>query len=231
MDTPPAFPGESNLGRRYLAYGLGVLGVLVVVIGAGNVLGRMLTTIVGGYPDRGVWSKCGLFVFAALMTCVVAYVLLMPALWLTRWSNLVERIEPFDVPFRRERAVPIAADPASRPFQSRLLEALRAGEAWLIRVVDRWWRELAGPPEDPGWDGIQQFTSIDYRFYLGTVPWRQKRDYLLAKAGHRRERCGSPERLQLHHKTYKRVGHERYTDLEVLCRRCHAATHGKPVDA
>ncbi len=36
--------------------------------------------------------------------------------------------------------------------------------------------------------------------------------------------CGKP-REALHHKTYVRLGHERLTDLEPVCRACHRERH------
>lgn len=37
--------------------------------------------------------------------------------------------------------------------------------------------------------------------------------------------CGSNGPLQLHHRTYKRLGAERLTDLVTLCGDCHKVTH------
>lgn len=37
--------------------------------------------------------------------------------------------------------------------------------------------------------------------------------------------CGETEDLQLHHKTYERVGHEKLTDLRPLCDDCHRLVH------
>ena len=37
--------------------------------------------------------------------------------------------------------------------------------------------------------------------------------------------CGETDRLQLHHKTYERVGAEQLDDLQALCDRCHSLVH------
>lgn len=37
--------------------------------------------------------------------------------------------------------------------------------------------------------------------------------------------CGEEENLDLHHKTYERIGAEVLTDLVLLCRGCHEAVH------
>ena len=39
--------------------------------------------------------------------------------------------------------------------------------------------------------------------------------------------CGSDKNLDVHHKTYKRVGHERLSDLKLYCRTCHYWEHNR----
>ncbi len=39
------------------------------------------------------------------------------------------------------------------------------------------------------------------------------------------QRCAFPYELNVHHKTYERLGHEAPGDLIVLCRSCHAREH------
>ena len=34
--------------------------------------------------------------------------------------------------------------------------------------------------------------------------------------------------VEVHHKTYERIGRELMEDLSILCEGCHASTHGKP---
>lgn len=62
------------------------------------------------------------------------------------------------------------------------------------------------------------------------------RNRALMLAGYRCERCDSKRDLQVHHRTYERLGHEWDEDLEVLCDACHGehhailrAQHGDPV--
>jgi len=48
------------------------------------------------------------------------------------------------------------------------------------------------------------------------------------------ERCGLfvfHQFVNVHHKHYKTLWHERNKDLEVLCEQCHATTHGTDVSA
>jgi|APGre2960657404_1045060.scaffolds.fasta_scaffold07124_1 5-methylcytosine-specific restriction endonuclease McrA len=66
---------------------------------------------------------------------------------------------------------------------------------------------------------------VSYREYLSSKRWRAKRRKALDHYGCVCSRCGSDELLQVHHKTYKRLGHELMSDLEILCRNCHMAEH------
>lgn len=66
-----------------------------------------------------------------------------------------------------------------------------------------------------------------YRYYLTTASWQRKRQAALKAAGDRCQKCGTTQRLQVHHLSYDRVGQERLDDLQVLCRGCHELTHGR----
>jgi len=75
--------------------------------------------------------------------------------------------------------------------------------------------------------------DLPYRDYLRTPWWRYIRQQALDVAGRRCEavnengrRCGSWDRLQVHHLTYERLGEERPEDLVVLCARHHLEMHG-----
>ena len=75
-----------------------------------------------------------------------------------------------------------------------------------------------------------------YQTYLDSQGWKDKRRATLARvksksrrAAFRCEKCNEffhAEAMQVHHKTYDRIGDELGTDLEVLCRWCHAERHG-----
>lgn len=69
-----------------------------------------------------------------------------------------------------------------------------------------------------------------YRLYLRLPWWQHTRRLALARAGGRCSKCGEDRALQVHHLRYQRGGRsvlwrERAGDLQVLCRRCHAAAH------
>jgi 5-methylcytosine-specific restriction endonuclease McrA len=66
-----------------------------------------------------------------------------------------------------------------------------------------------------------------YRAVLASPRWRALRTRLRRERGDQCERCrktwapGCRTSLQLHHKTYERLGHERDSDVELLCEPCH----------
>ena len=65
----------------------------------------------------------------------------------------------------------------------------------------------------------------DYLAYLQSQSWRVTRNRALRMARYRCQRCQAKQRLQVHHKTYERLGHELDSDLEVLCEVCHNEHH------
>ena len=69
--------------------------------------------------------------------------------------------------------------------------------------------------------------------YLNSIYWvRYVRPFMLGRADHKCESCGRRDDvvLDVHHKTYDRLGFELPEDLEVLCRDCHEAEHGVIVE-
>jgi hypothetical protein len=67
--------------------------------------------------------------------------------------------------------------------------------------------------------------GLTYEEYLKTTWWRARREAVLRYRGERCEQCGGDWRLQLHHRTYERLGRERPEDVELLCRYCHLEEH------
>jgi hypothetical protein len=61
--------------------------------------------------------------------------------------------------------------------------------------------------------------------YLRSDHWRQMRQLALRDAEDRCAVCNSSHQLDVHHRTYERLGAERLTDLLVLCRKCHQVFH------
>jgi len=79
---------------------------------------------------------------------------------------------------------------------------------------------------------------MNYNQYIQSEAWRRKRrkyftskmykTYPTGKAAGKFVcyACGSSDRLDLHHKTYKRLGNENITvDLVPLCKVCHDDVH------
>lgn len=65
-----------------------------------------------------------------------------------------------------------------------------------------------------------------YRTYISSPAWRTSAARMaeLAASGHRCRICnagGGTARLEVHHRTYERLGRERISDLTTLCSKCH----------
>lgn len=70
---------------------------------------------------------------------------------------------------------------------------------------------------------------MEYREYLKSDHWRQFRKQMIHRAGYVCSRCGykpkDPFTLNVHHKTYERLGQEDPGDVLVLCYKCHMKEH------
>ena len=62
---------------------------------------------------------------------------------------------------------------------------------------------------------------MNYKAYLRTPAWRSLSTQAKERDHYRCVLCGSPDNLEVHHKTYARIGNERLSDLVTLCQRCH----------
>ncbi len=85
-------------------------------------------------------------------------------------------------------------------------------------------------PVDAG--RIAELCAMPYPLYLRTSEWRRTRAAALVRAGNA---CSldvtHTEGLEVHHRTYERLGEELVTDLTVLCHSCHQLHHtanGRP---
>ena len=68
----------------------------------------------------------------------------------------------------------------------------------------------------------------EYDKYIKSAQWRKISKLIKEKAGNKCAHCGhGSSRLEVHHKTYERFGHEREGDLEALCPKCHEAADKK----
>lgn len=66
---------------------------------------------------------------------------------------------------------------------------------------------------------------MDYDEYLKLPHWQEMRAKVFASRPAICAVCDGVDRLQVHHKTYRRLGHERLRDLMLLCSDCHVMAH------
>lgn len=64
--------------------------------------------------------------------------------------------------------------------------------------------------------------SRRYTAHMHSPEWALMREHVLRRAGYRCEFCKAPGPLEVHHLTYRHLGHERPYELRALCRSCHA---------
>lgn len=70
-----------------------------------------------------------------------------------------------------------------------------------------------------------------YAEYIRSPAWAEMREARLKFDGRRCVDCredGTASRLEVHHLTYDRLGHERIEDLVTLCNCCHSREHDHP---
>lgn len=66
---------------------------------------------------------------------------------------------------------------------------------------------------------------VRYQDYIKSPEWFRKRREALVYYKYTCDLCGDRRRLQVHHKTYARLGMELMKDLQVLCVDCHKDVH------
>jgi 5-methylcytosine-specific restriction endonuclease McrA len=66
---------------------------------------------------------------------------------------------------------------------------------------------------------------VVYKQYLRSPEWQKKRVAVIHRAKGICERCGKWPIVNIHHKTYDRLGHELLEDLEGVCLKCHEELH------
>lgn len=72
--------------------------------------------------------------------------------------------------------------------------------------------------------------KFDYQRYMRSAAWKRKRRQVLERADGKCERWNCHrEPTEVHHKTYKRLGDERLSDLEAVCWHCHTDEHPERV--
>lgn len=71
----------------------------------------------------------------------------------------------------------------------------------------------------------QSFKS--YAEYLKSDHWQEVRKAALKRANYRCQVCNESVPLDVHHRTYERLGKEDDADVIALCRKCHGLFHGQ----
>jgi len=110
--------------------------------------------------------------------------------------------------------------------------------------------KLKGPEDHPDWWGLVFFLGQSIRYnallehdydlvdtvnsnwgdfyheYLQSKQWKVRSNQARKRAGYRCQLCNSKKSLEVHHRTYERIGFESQDDLIVLCNKCHEKFHG-----
>lgn len=66
---------------------------------------------------------------------------------------------------------------------------------------------------------------MTYEDYIKSDEWKKRREWALYFWEYRCSLCFSEDDLQVHHRTYQRLGNENLNDLIVLCKSCHERFH------
>lgn len=69
--------------------------------------------------------------------------------------------------------------------------------------------------------------SAEYRQYLTSQHWRSFRETVLYFWDYSCCLCNQKSKLEVHHRTYVRLGNEKLQDCVVLCNQCHKKNHEK----
>lgn len=72
---------------------------------------------------------------------------------------------------------------------------------------------------------LQNLGYRSYRDYLASGHWRSVKARYYRKCVRQCYGCGATDRLDLHHRTYARLGREKVGDLICVCRTCHETIH------
>lgn len=72
----------------------------------------------------------------------------------------------------------------------------------------------------------EELRKLPYQEYLQSPYWQQRRHFAMKQARYSCQICNSKDKkLNVHHRSYERLGQELQTDLIVLCEDCHLIFH------
>lgn len=85
----------------------------------------------------------------------------------------------------------------------------------MLTSLNELWELVVGDLDKP----------FNYQEYLKSPAWKTKREEKFKLVGRRCQVCNRAYRLEVHHRTYERIGNEDLNDLTVLCSTCHHIFH------
>lgn len=100
-----------------------------------------------------------------------------------------------------------------------------AGNMEAQRLADAAYRKLKPRKRPKGKRVPKPKRPFDYWRYMASPEWHATKLLALDRAKHKCDICGAKERLHVHHRTYRRLGREELSDLQVLCQGCHENHH------
>lgn len=75
---------------------------------------------------------------------------------------------------------------------------------------------------------LARIFPVRYQDYLRSARWKRKARAARQRAGYLCQLCNKADwPLEVHHRTYERLGFELPGDLIALCGECHGRHHGK----
>lgn len=74
---------------------------------------------------------------------------------------------------------------------------------------------------------LYTYNDMNYSQYISSSDWKAKRLEVLSKKWNQCERCGSKNKIHIHHGSYTKLGNEPLKHLFVLCEKCHDLFHSK----
>ena len=86
-------------------------------------------------------------------------------------------------------------------------------------VIDRDMNDIPAQNED------EDVGEWYHNKYLKSAYWVSRRERALKQDGYKCCMCGATSNLNVHHRSYERLGAESDSDLMVLCRDCHMVMH------
>lgn len=115
-------------------------------------------------------------------------------------------------------------EPLIRPFNPQMVPPCRNCGSLMSRVATaRPGERLDRKKTKPKGKTVRQY--VDYGKYIHSQDWKRKRAKAIRHYHGLCSVCGSRNGIQVHHRTYKRLGHELMRDLRLLCADCHGIRH------